>query len=419
MGAHENLILPQALGVRLRELSRHCEATLFMTLLAAFQALLGRYSNQNDIAVGTPVAGRQRLELEPLIGVFINTLVLRAQINARRSFRDLLAQVRVVTLDAFSHQEMPFGLLIEDFKMARDSSRSPLFQVLFQLRNLPNEPVKVAGLRMEKERIDLHTSKVDLALDVSDLPDGLHCKFEYNTDLFNADTIRTFAEYYEKLLWDLVAQPDVPMDHLGSWRQIAPPSATVSMHESSACVTQHVGIDQVSANGEPRTTSRNECFPKVFEARVKSLPDHPAVVGEDGVLSYSQLNHRANALARRLQALGVGSGAPVALCVERSIDMVTAIIGILKSGGVYVPLDPSYPEARLQWMLSDSGAVTVVTHRQLLVKAISRRMSRWCCLMASRPSMVAKIRPIWRQPPPQVILPISSTPPVPLARPRA
>ncbi len=168
-GAREHVILPKALGVRLRELSHQCEATLFMTLLAAFQALLGRYSDQDDVAVGTPVAGRQRLELEPLIGVFINTLVLRVRIDTRRSFRELLAQVRTITLDGFSHQEMPFGLLIEQLRMVRDNSRSPLIQVLFQLRNLPNGPTKVTELQMEREPLDLHTSKVDLAFDVSEL----------------------------------------------------------------------------------------------------------------------------------------------------------------------------------------------------------------------------------------------------------
>jgi amino acid adenylation domain-containing protein len=367
-GAREHVTLPGELGAGLRQLSRQCEATLYMTLLAAFQALLGRYSGQQDIAVGTPVAGRQRLELEPLIGVFINTLVLRARISPGQSFRELLAQVRTTTLDAFAHQEMPFELLIEELRPVRDSSRSPLIQALFQVRNLPDAPVEIAGLHMEKVPLDLHTSKLDLALDVTELAAGLDCQFEYNTDLFDAATIHALADDYEKLLRNLVAQPDLPLDQLGSWRQIARPSAPVHAISWSACVAARASVGASPARGEPQTTVRHASFPLAFEAQVLSSPDHPAVVGEDGGLSYTQLNHRANTLAKRLQAHGVGPDVPVALCVERSVAMISAMLGILKSGGAYVPLDPAYPTARLQWMLAHSGARAVVTQRRFLAQ---------------------------------------------------
>jgi amino acid adenylation domain-containing protein len=365
-GAREHVILPNELGVKLRELSRQCEATLFMTLLAAFQALLGRYCHQDDIAVGTPVAGRQRLELEPLIGVFINTLVFRTHIRTHRSFRELLSQVRANTLDGFSHQEMPFELLIKELRPKRDSSRSPFIQALFQVRNMPDWPVNIAGLHMERVVLDLRTSKLDLALEVFEPPDGLHCEWEYNTDLFNANTIRALAKDYENLLRDLVAQPDLPLEQLGSWRQIASSTAPVKTESCPEWVENRARTTCTSSSGEPQTTAGHASFPLAFEARVLSSPDHLAVVGDDGVLSYWQLNHRANILAGRLLALGIKSGDPVALCVERSVDMVMAIIGIIKSGGVYVPLDPGYPKARLKWMLADSAAVAVVTQRRLL-----------------------------------------------------
>ena len=322
-----------------------------MTLLAAFQALLERSTGHNDVAVGTVVAGRERLELEPLIGVFINTLVLRARVNSGSSFRKLLAQVRATTLDAFAHQELPFDLLVAEVAQARDLSRSPLIQVLFQVRNTPRSAVEVAGLCMEAVPLDLRTSKFDLALEVTELAEDLCCQFEYNTDLFDAGTIRTLAAHYERLLRDLVATPDRTLDQLDCWREIAPQNISVQerymlLQEWNATATQY---------------PRERCIHELFAEQARRRPDAVALVYGDQRLGYGELNARANQLAHHLLALGVGPDVPVGVYLERSAEMVTAVLAVLKAGGAYLPLDPAYPRERIRFMLQDAAAPVVIT----------------------------------------------------------
>ena len=357
-GAVRGLTLPPALGRELNELSRQENVTLFMTLLTAFQLLLSRTAGQQDIIVGTPVAGRNRLETESLIGCFINTLVLRTDLTGDPAFRELLKKVREVTLDAYMHQDVPFERLVEELQPTRDLSRQPLFQVMFILQNAPLPSLQLEGLSLTPLDTENETSKFDLTLSVFEGGDGsLRVNAEYNRDLFEGETIVRMLEHFETLLGGIVADPGRRLSQLPMLGADERHRLLVEWNDTS-----------VSYRGD-------ECLHELVERQVERTPDAVAVVYQDQELSYRELNRRANQLAHYLRELGVGPDVLVGICAERSMEMVVGLLGILKAGGAYVPLDPSYPAQRLAFMLQDASVEVLLTQEHL-VESLSAHDAR-------------------------------------------
>ncbi|PTL74929.1 non-ribosomal peptide synthetase, partial [Vitiosangium sp. GDMCC 1.1324] len=346
-GARYTFALPPELSEALTATSKQHGVSLFMTLLAGFQALLSRYSGQDDIVVGSPIAGRRTTELEGLIGFFVNTLVLRSRIAPEASFRDLLLQVRDTTLGAFEHQDMPFEKLVEELQPQRDPSRTPLFQVMFALQNLPVSQLALGGLTLAPLELEGSISKFDLSLFMQETPRGLRGNIEYNTDLFEPATIARMAEHLRMLLSAAVASPETSVSRL--------PLLTEAEKHRLLVEWNDTRVDY------PRDASIHE----LFEAQAARTPDAIAVEFEGTTLTYRQLDSRANQLARHLRRLGLKPGTPVAMCIERSLEMVIATLGILKAGGAYVPLDPGYPRERLELMLQDVRAPLLLAQRHL------------------------------------------------------
>jgi len=334
---------PKYLANQLNDLARIERTTLFMTLLAAFNALLYRYTGQDDIAVGCPIANRQFVELEGLIGFFANTLVFRSSLSGNPTFRELLARVREVALGAYDHQDVPFDKLVEELQPDRDLSRSPLFQVTFQLRNYPSQLVQLPDLTVERFELHSGIAKFDLSLAMSNEMDRLKAEIEYNPDLFESATITRMLGHFQTLLEGIVTNPEQRISEL--------PLLTESERHQLL----------VEWNDTKTDYPRNKCVHELFETQVEKTPDAIAVVFEDLQLSYRELNRRANQLAHYLRKLGVGPEVLVGICVERSIEMIVGMLGILKAGGVYVPLDPDYPKERLGFMLEDTQAGIIVT----------------------------------------------------------
>ena len=334
----------------LKEVGRQEGATLFMTLLAAFQVLLARYSGSEDIVVGTPIAGRGRTELEGLVGFFANTLVLRSDLSGNPRFCDLLASVRENALAAYAHQDLPFEKLVEDLAPARDLSRNPLFQVLFALQNNPPATLELEGAQVSRVALPRRNVKFDISLAVRESSEGLRTSWEYSSDLFDAATIARMAGHYQVVLEAVVADPstrigDLPLLTELERRQLQAWNDTATDYPSDRCVHQ------------------------LFESQAARMPEAVAVVCEGDHLTYAELNARANQLAHHLIALGVQPEELVSLCLDRSLDMIIGLLGILKAGGAYVPLDPSNPPARLAFVFSDTAAPVLVT-RQALVAAL-------------------------------------------------
>jgi amino acid adenylation domain-containing protein len=336
-GSRETVVLPAALSGALKELSRREGVTLFMTLLAAFQVLLSRYSGQTDICVGTPVSGRTRLEFENLIGFFANTLVLRADLSDKPAFRQLLSRVREDALGAFAHQDLAFGKLVESLNPERSPSYPPLFQVMLQLRNLPVRAAELPGLEMEEEEFDPGVARFDMDLDIRELAGGLKCVLTCNTDLFDPSTARRILGHYGNLLEAAVADPDCPVSRL-------PILSEAERHQ--------LLIEWNSA----RSDIPHACIHALFEQQAARQPSSVAAVVEGRAIAYAELDRSANRLAHQLLSLGVGLEAVVGICAERSLEMLVGMLGILKAGGAYLPLDPAYPKDRLRFMLEDAGA---------------------------------------------------------------
>ncbi|PSM49381.1 non-ribosomal peptide synthetase [Chroococcidiopsis sp. CCALA 051] len=346
-GATQVFTLPSSLTAALKSVSQQAEATLFMTLLAAFNILLHRYTGAIDILVGSPIANRDRAETESLVGFFVNTLVLRTDLSGNPSFRELLKRVREVALGAYTHQNLPFEKLVETLPLERDLSYSPLFQVMFVFQNVPIADIKLPDLTMHPVRIDSPTAQFDLTLDLTETKSGLIGRLEYNTDLFEADAIARMVGHFQTLLEGIVADrdrciSDLPILTSWEWQQL------VEWNRSSA------------------DDSKDICIHQLFAAQVERTPDAVAVVLEDKQLTYRQMDRQANQLARYLKKLGVKPETLVGICVERSLEMVVGLLGILKAGGAYVPLDPAYPQERLAWMIADSGVTVLLTQKKLL-----------------------------------------------------
>ncbi|MFN0056081.1 MAG: amino acid adenylation domain-containing protein [Planctomycetales bacterium] len=346
-GARREVVLDGALTQALYLLSRNEAVTPFMTLLAAFQVLLSRYSGQDDVLVGAPIAGRNRTEVEGLIGFFVNTLVLRTDLSGNPTFREVLKRVREVTLGAYAHQDLPFEKLVEELQPERNLSHSPLFQVMFVLQNAPSAPLELQGLTVSGLAIDNPTAKFDLTLSLGEQDGHFRGTLEYNTDLFQPETIGRLAGHFQVLLEGIVADPGRPIGEL--------PLLTSAEQEQIL----------VAWNRTETEYPRDQCLHELFEAQVKRTPETVAVVFEERTLTYRELNARANQVAQRLIGLGVGPGVLVGLCVDRSPEMLVGLLGILKAGGGYVPLDPSLPAERWSFLLEDSRAGVLVTSRRL------------------------------------------------------
>jgi amino acid adenylation domain-containing protein/non-ribosomal peptide synthase protein (TIGR01720 family) len=335
--------IDQDLTERLESLSRQARTSLFMTLYAAFAVLLSRYSGQEDIVIGTSIANRNRQEIEPLIGFFVNTLALRTDLSGNPTFRALLDRVRQVTLDAYAHQDLPFERLVDELQPERNLSHSPLFQVTLVLQNAPLSPLQLPGLSVAPVDIENVTSAFDLTLFLGETAQGIAGRVEYNTDLFDQTTIARLVKHYQTLLEGIVAAEDGPAQRISDLPLLTGAERRQLLVEWN---------DEI-AGGVKGDYDLEVCTQQLIEAQVQRTPEAVAVVCEERRLTYRQLDQRANQLAHHLQALGVGPDVLVGLYVERSLDMMVGILGILKAGGAYVPLDPTYPQERLAFILQD------------------------------------------------------------------
>ncbi|MCG6136127.1 MAG: amino acid adenylation domain-containing protein [Nostoc sp. LLA-1] len=346
-GTKREFALSKSLTEALKVLSRQEGVTLFMMLLAAFKLLLYRYSGQQDILVGSPVANRNHQDLQPLIGCFVNTLALRTNLSEDLTFKHLLKRVQKVTLGAYANQDLPFDQLVEAVQPERDLSRHPLFQIWFALHNTPMPPMQMADITLTRLMVDAGTVQLDLSLDMEETSQGLLGWIEYSTDLFNADTINRMIGHFTTLLESIVHNPEQTLINL--------PILTLAEQQQLLINWNHTHSNH----------GQNKCLHQLFEEQVVKNPDIFAVVFEQEKITYEQLNQRANQLAHHLRKLGVKPEVLVGICLERSLEMVVGILAILKAGGAYVPLDPTYPQERLEFMLNDTQVAVLLTQEKL------------------------------------------------------
>jgi amino acid adenylation domain-containing protein/non-ribosomal peptide synthase protein (TIGR01720 family) len=359
-GGQLRFSLGRELTRALQALARREGATLFMTLLAAYDVLLHRYTGQGEIVVGSPIAGRTRAETEPLLGFFLNTLVLRTRVSGADSFRALLRRVRTECLGAYAHQDAPFERLVQELRPDTDPSRSPLFQVIFNLQNAPVEAVALPGVEVSRVVAGSMTVKVDLTLIMNESQGALGGVFEYATDLFDATTIERLLGHFEALLGGIVKDPAGAIGELPL------------LVEDERRRLLDTWNDTATAYPD------GELIHGMFEARAAEMPDGIALIAGEAHLSFGELDARANRLAHRLQALGVGPDDGVGLCIDRSAEVVVGLLGILKAGGAYVPLDPVYPRVRLTQILADAGARVVVTRASLAGRVLVEGVAGVC-----------------------------------------
>jgi amino acid adenylation domain-containing protein len=370
MGAVHSLRVAEQIYEALKELSQREGVTLFMTLLAAFLTLLHRYTGQDDVVVGTPIANRNRAQLEGLIGFFVNSLVLRTDLSGDPSFRELLTRVREMALGAYDHQDLPFEKLVKELQPERDMGRNPLFQVSFQLFTPWETPTSIEEhtgaldpLDGERMEIEKGTSNIDLALDLWELPEGLVGSVEYSTDLFEASTIHRMVGHFLTLLQGIVANPKQRLSEL--------PILTEKEHRQLLVDWNDTTIDYPS----------HKCLHQLFEAQVERTPDATALLFRRQQVTYRNLNRRANQLAHCLQSLGVGPEVLVGIYVERSLEMIVGLLGILKAGGAYLPLNPFDPRERLLFMMEDARPPMLLTQGRF-VESIPCRPLNCLCLDA-------------------------------------
>jgi amino acid adenylation domain-containing protein len=347
LGAVYQFTLPAELVEALRRFARREKATLFMPLLAGFAALLSRYSGQEDFLLGTPVANRNRAEFEGVVGCFVNTLVLRANLSGDPTVGELLLRTRQVCLDALQHQDLPFERLVEELQLERDLSRNPLVQVMFSLENMPLQPLQLAGLTQSQFDLGRSVTHVDLTLRAQETTGGLRALLEYSTDLFDAPSIERMAAHWRTLLEAMAASPERRLSQL-------PLLTAVERLELL------VGWNRTTAD-YPRDSLVHE----LFEVQARRTPEATAVSFERQRMTYDELNRRSNQIAHYLRQLGVGADARVGICVERSLEMIAGLLGILKTGAAYVPLDPSFPKERLRFMADDAQISVLLTQQSL------------------------------------------------------
>ena len=366
-GASSPFTIGRRVQAALQTLCQREVATPFMVLLTAFQVLLSRYTGQDDIVVGSPIANRNRAELESLIGFFVNMLVVRTNLSEELTFREALQRVREVCLGAYAHQDLPFEKLVEELQPERDSSRNPLFQVIFQFFNLPGTYVRqeepeepTAEPSAVSLDVENTTAKFDLRLDLWDTDEGIGGQVEYCRDLFEVATIERMVTHYHTLLESIVDNPDQLISEL---RLLTEAERRQLLVEWNRTDTDY---------------PREECIQQLFEAQVERRGDAVAVVFGGQELSYKELNRRANQVAHHLRSLGVGPEVMVGVCMERAVEMVVGVLGVLKAGGAYVPLDPQYPKERLSFMIKDAGVQVLLTQQRL--RAAAEVGARVICL---------------------------------------
>jgi pristinamycin I synthase-3/4 len=346
-GADYPFRLPESLADELRALSRREGVTLFMTLLAAWQTLLSRYAGQTDVVVGTPVAGRNRAELEGLVGLFVNTLALRTDLSGGPTFRELLARVREVCLGAYLHQDLPFDTLVEELGVAREAGHAPLYRAVFAMDNAPAEAWALPGLTLRNVAFDAPKAKSDLTLSMREEGRALAGTLNYRADLFDAETVAQMADHLAALLAAAAADPDRRVSEL-------PPVAAAERQQLLAY-----------SRGEPNPGAADKCVHDLFSEQAARTPGAVAVEFGNRRVTYAELDGRAEALARRLRGRGVGPAAVVGVCLGRSVELVVALLGVLKAGGAFVNLDLTLPPARLAFMLEDARPRLLLAQKHL------------------------------------------------------
>jgi amino acid adenylation domain-containing protein len=350
-GDHRSLMLDEALREGLRAAGREEGATLFIALLAAFATLLHRYSGQDDIVVGTPFAGRNRTEFETMVGYFINPLALRVDLSGNPSFRTLLKRARETTIEAFQYADVPYEMVVNATRPERDMSQTPVFQAMMVLHNpawqTERPKFQPQGTTATEVVHQKEWSKFDVLLGMSERQTGLNTTWEYSTDLFEHATIERMTHHFRELIASAVADPDRPLSRL----------SLLTQEERSRIL--------VDWSQEAAPKIDDQLVKDLFEAQVERTPGAVAVVFEDQSISYEDLNRRANRLAHHLQAKGVGPGSLVAIFMEKSLDLVAAVLGVIKSGGAYVPVDPLYPSDRVEFMLEDAAPAVVLVEDHL------------------------------------------------------
>ena len=345
-GAVQVIKIDKQIATDIADLSRRQGTTQYMTLLAAFNVLLYRYSGQEDICVGTPIVGRNRRELEGLIGFFVNTLALRSRVRGEMPFIELLQEVKETTLEAYDNQEIPFEKIVDAVVKDRDLSRSPLFQVLFKLQNEAEKPrLKLGDMHLTLESQEQTTAKFELTFSIAESKDGFTGTVQYNTDLFRADRIARMIDHFRELLISIVSAPETAV---GCLPMLGPGER-----------------EQLLVNGRSNFPSpETSTIADLFEAQALCFPNCEAVIFAGQTLSYEELNRRANVLGNELQRLGIKEDTLVPLYTSRGIEMLIGILGILKAGGAYVPIDTNFPTDRITYMLEDTGAKVVVSSKQ-------------------------------------------------------
>ena len=347
-GSREELYLSHELSNSLTQLSQREGVTLYMTLLATFQVLLAKYSGQEDILVGSPVAKRNHPDIGALIGCFLNTLVMRSDLSGDPTFKELLRQVREVALGAFENQDVPFEKIVSDLKPERSLSHSPIFQVMFVLENTPARPLKTRGLTLQPRYVDTGATKFDLTLFALELDGRLQLRLDYNTDLFDSQTIKRMLDHLQALLEAIVVNPGNRLSALSLLKD--------SEREALLC----------GLNACERNYPVDRSFVDLFQQQAERSPNATAVVFENQSLTYAELNARANRLARCLRRAKVSADVCVGILIDRSVEMLVALLGILKAGGAYVPLDPRQPKPRLLFQLEETKAPVLITQKQYL-----------------------------------------------------
>ena len=342
-GGSKLLDLPEDAAKSIRELSRREGVTLFMTLAAAFKTLLHRYTGEEQVTIGSPISGRNKVETENLIGFFVNTLVLRTNVSGEVSFREFLGRVRETTLGAYAHQELPFEKLVEELQPERTSGQVPFIQAMFTLQNAGTEKPQLAGLEIEFIEVDTKTAKFDLTLVARETQEGLRLVLEYNTDLYDGATVERILGHYGCLLEAIVAAPGEKISRLNLLGEAERQQLLVDWNQTQT------------------DYPHQKCIHQLFEEQVEKSPDAVALVFGEEQLTYRELNQRADQLALHLRECGVEPDTLVGICLERSLELIIGLLAILKAGGAYVPLDASLPEERLQFMLQDTALSRLIT----------------------------------------------------------
>lgn len=341
-GARHTFHLEKELIGKLKHIAKETGCTLYMVLLAAYNVLLYRYTNQEDIIVGTPVANRQNKNIENLIGFFVNTLAIRTDLKNQPTFKELLARIKKATVGAFSNQDLPFEILVEQIQPKRVESQTPIFQTMFVLQNTPYEKIQIPNLTLEFLETDNGTAKFDLLLTTMETDDGLVAAFEFNTARFDLEMIKNMAAHFNNILARAVAEPDLGINQI----------AFLTDEESKWLLSGEECSIENKQNGESLIT--------IFKRMAQKYPKRLAVSYRDESITYAELNEQTNQLCKYLKKQGVKKGDFVGLCTERSIDMIVSMVSILKCGAAYLPLDPYYPQDRLSMMMEDSQIKTVI-----------------------------------------------------------